>query len=87
MNFLYMKRLIDACLRILNLVRKSDAERAITAALMDAEEELKYKVEAALAIEKRQLEYEKQDLEVNWVELKAYAHATGIPLLEERPLH
>lgn len=83
----FIRGLVDTILKKLSLVRKREAELAVAAALTGAEEELKMKVEAALATEKRQLEWERQELDVNWVELKAYAHATGVPLLEERPFH
>lgn len=90
----FIRKLIDAILKKLNLIRKSEAELALAAARTCAEaeaerlaEEHKWKIEAALEAERKQLEWEKGQMDLNWVELKAYARTAGIPLLEERPFH
>lgn len=89
MNNLF-RRLIDVLLEKLKLMRKSEVELALGAAKLEAErlaEEHKWKIEAALEAERKQLEWEKQGLEMDRLEMHAYAGAMGIPLLEERPWH
>ena len=50
-------------------------------------EEERWKIEAALEAEKKQIEWERQILEHDRAALTSFAMSIGVPVTEEKPLH